>query len=390
MVRLLLVAITIAAALCLGLYFGPMLMDQKGYVLIAVNEWTIETNVVVLVMLIIIFYALLQISEWIIANTWSMWGRTRHWFGWRKHRLAQQKTLSSLLDLAGGRFELAEKNSARYAPFSDQPMLNYLTAANAAQQLGKIKQRDKYLDNAAALDANDSALVVTRLAMLSSDTDAINTANWLASLDADVLNKPEVLNSALTVYQQAKQWPLVLDSAVRLHKSKQITAQAFDEIVVEAHCALLEQAAAKDLESVNQYFNQLKRKYRNSIDIFSCYAKLVINLGGFELVETRLFKLLSKPHNIGLALLLIDVKQAEACHERLLSLESIHGENVIFSATIAALYQQRRQWQQAKDWYQKALEIEPTANRYHQLAIVQQELGEKNGALMSFTKALAY
>ena len=65
MIRLLILALIVFT----GLLVGPMLIDQKGYVLIAVNDWTIETSVVVMVMMMLVFYALLQLLEWSVVNT---------------------------------------------------------------------------------------------------------------------------------------------------------------------------------------------------------------------------------------------------------------------------------------------------------------------------------
>jgi len=386
MVRLLLLAIIIAA----GLFLGPILTDQKGYVLIAVDDWTIETSIVVLVMVIIVFYACLQLAEWAVINTVSLWGRTRHWFGWRRHQLAQEKTLSSLLDLAGGRFEMAEKDSSRYAKLSDQPMLNYLTAANAAQKLGKIAQRDKYLESATLLDSEDSALVATRLRMLIDDSDAIAATAWLATLSAPVLNKPEILALALPVYQQAKQWSLVLPSATKLYKAKLITSEQFDKITWQCHQALLEEAAEIGRVELHDYYNALSRKLRNNIDIFTHYANLVINAGGFNEIETSFFKLLRKDVNFNLIPLLVKANDSKSNSDKLLSLEQKFTKYAVFHSTLADLFADLRQWQEAKSRYQQALELEPSASLYHKLALAQQELGEKNGALESFNKALAY
>lgn len=388
MIRLLLLAIII----CAGLFLGPVLVDQKGYVLIAINDWTIESSVVVMVMVILVFYAGLQLLEWALVNILSLWGRTRHWFGWRKHQLAQQKTLNSLLDLAGGRFALAEKNSARYASLSDQPMLNYLTAANAAQQLGKKAQRDKYLESAASIKSDDSALVATHLKMLLADKDIEQSAKWLENQSAAVLEQPEILSLTLPIYQQTKQWPLVLSGASKLLKHKLMDQDEYKRVEREAHFALLDRAAEEGLDSLHTYYKGLARKLRNDIDIFSHYATLVINLNGFIEIEASLFKFLRKEENHSLIALLASVSSEDAqhCCERLVELENIFGKNALFNSTVAHLNASLRQWELAKSWYMKAIEIEPSASLYHKLAVVQQELGEQNGALTSFNKALKH
>lgn len=384
MIRFLLLILVI----CAGFFVGAMLVDQKGYVLIAFDDWTIESSVVFMVMAILVFYACLQLLEWGIVNLFAFWGRTRHWFGWRKQQVAQQKTLSSLLDLAGGRFALAEKNSARYASLSEQPVLNYLTAANAAQRQGKTEQRDKYLESAALLESDDSALLATRLQLLIDDGDYLQAAQWLEK------HKPsdEITALALPIYQHTQQWQRVLDSAKILLKNKSLGEEAYQEIVISAHQHLLSDASLKDSDSLHICYNEFARKVRNNIDIFSHYAKLMIKLEQFPQVESALFKRLRKKESQSLVMLLSELTENDAkrASEQLINLSGDFDEDAIFLQTIAQLLATQRQWQLAKEWYVKAIALKPTAELYHQLAHVQQELGEKNGALSSFNSALRY
>lgn len=386
MIRLLLLALII----CAGLFVGPMLMDQKGYVLIALNDWTIETSVVVMVMVVLVFYALLQLSEWAIVNTLSLWGRTRHWFGWRKHQLAREKTLNSLLALASGRFAIAEKDSARYASFSDKPLLNYITAAKAAQLQGKKAQRDKYLDYASEINAEDSALIATRLEMLVEDSNAEQAASWLSQQPKSITEQPEVLLLALPIYQQTQQWQLALDTAAKTLSNKLIDANTFAEVELAAHLSLLTEVAEQGAENLHNYYKKLGRKLRNNIDIFTRYAKLAIKLDSFSSVDNMLFKLLKQKSNQKLLLLLPSVTETQQVFDKLNSLEPLYQDESIYHVTKAQLLSKLRQWELAKIAYQRAIELAPSANCYNQLALVQQELGETNGALDSFNKALAH
>jgi len=366
-------------------------MDQKGYVLIAFNDWTIESSVVVLVMVIFLFYAGLQLLEWAVVNLLSLWGRTRHWFGWRRHQLAREKTLSSLLDLASGRFDLAEKNSARYANLSDQPILNYLTAANAAQRLGKKQQRDKYLESAALIDSDDSALIVTRLKLLVDEQEFEAAATWLAQQPV-TSKQPQLMRLALQVYQATAQWELVLPLVHPLLKQQQISQQQCLQFEVEAHCGLLGNIAQQDIEKLTPAFKDLSRKLRNNIDIFTHYAKLNIKSDRYDVVEDEIFKRLRKNMHCALIALLSEVPEeaAQLSSDKLIALEKQYPQEVMIPQTIARLLSKLRCWEQTKVWTLKAIELAPSAGLYHQLAHAQQELGEKNGALSSYNNALAY
>ena len=386
MVRLLILILIIFA----GLFVGPLLQDQKGYVLIALNDWTIESSLVVMVMVILVFYALLQFLEWGLVNILTMWGRTRHWFGGRRQRIAQQKTLESVLQLASGQYIAAEMNSVKNVKFSDLPLLNYLTAANAAQRLGNTEKRDIYLAAASDLDADSLALQSTRL-RLQIESKAFDSAlQWMQEQDSKTLNKIEIMRFTYLVYAHFEQWKFLQPLLPALLKQTVIDEQQCIELQNDCDSGLLTAAAKDGLNSLKNHYKGLDRKIRNNIDIFAKYAKLSIELNGFDEIEKELFKKLTKQVNKSLIVALSSVGEEESVRvsEQLIALSSRYPDNVDLMQVIAQLLIKSRHWPLAKEWLTKALEIKPSIVIFHKLALVQQELGEQSGALNSYQKAV--
>lgn len=387
MIRLLL----LVAIIFLGILVGPSLMGQDSYVLIAINGWTIETSLVVMTMVIIVFYALLQLAEWGLVNAIVMWGRTRHWFGWRKERIAEKKTIAGVLELAAGHFSQAEQLSVSHVKHSKQPLLNYFTAINAAQTQGKIEQRNQYLAQALAYDEKNTALLAMKLKFMIQDKDFNGAKEWLEKQPKSVIQHSDLLGLNLIVAQHFSQWTQMLELNELMLKHRLISSVEHEATTRTVYVTSLKESAVDGYDVMISHYKAVPRKYRNHIDIFCQYAKLSIHFDHLAQIEKELFKRLSKELSTGLLSVLrqCNTKHAKAWSERLVSMDKYHQDEM-FLDVLVDLFMVDREWKQAKDWLLKVIQITPNAVRYETLARTQQELGESSGALDSFNKALGY
>jgi len=388
MVRLLILVLIVFA----GLLVGPMLIDQKGYVLIAVNDWTVETSVVVLVMLILVFYALLQIFEWCLVNALTFWGRTRNWFGWRRQRAAREKTLASVLDLAQGDYLLAEQNSARNAQLSDKPLLNYLTAAQAAQRQGKSEQRDQYLERADELKGGKLAVQTTRLKLHIDAEEFDEALVWLKEQSEVTLSQKAILRYAHLVYLKLNSWDLLLPQLAALKKNGIIDADRAEELLIQCHRGLLKTAAEQSVDELKVYYRSLSRKLRSDIDVFTDYAQLLIERGGFKKVESELFKRLRKSIHAPLLMTLnaVDKADAEAVTEDVALLTRQHPQEVVTFDVAGRLSMKAEHWEKAKEWFNAAIAISPSRELYQNLAFTEHQLGQSSNALTNYQLAIEH
>ncbi|NDH67916.1 MAG: protoporphyrinogen oxidase, partial [Gammaproteobacteria bacterium] len=131
--------------LLLSMYLGIWLQRDPGYVLIMFQHWTIESSFWVAILAIIILLIVLQLGFSIIKSISSM---PQYLLQWRAtHRLsrAQAKTKRGLIEFGEGQWQTAKKHLIAGAANTDQPLVNYLTAAKAAEKLGDHHLRDHYL-----------------------------------------------------------------------------------------------------------------------------------------------------------------------------------------------------------------------------------------------------
>ena len=100
--------IVLFAVIAGAMIAGPLLAGHKGYVLIALGDYTIEMSVVSALLFALLLYFTLLLLEAALARLFSLRGNTRDWFHHRRRTKARQQTLSGALALAEGRYAQAE------------------------------------------------------------------------------------------------------------------------------------------------------------------------------------------------------------------------------------------------------------------------------------------
>ncbi len=140
--------IVLVAAMVAGLIFGPQASGNKGYVLISLGNYTVESSVTSAVILAVLFYGALLIVEWLLGRVFGLRRKTLGWYGSRRRRKANQQTVAATPGHGRGALQPGRKLMLKGASNSDTPLLNYLSAAKAAQARGDDVRRDQYLQKA--------------------------------------------------------------------------------------------------------------------------------------------------------------------------------------------------------------------------------------------------
>lgn len=127
-----------------GLMAGPYLSGKQGYVLIQTANHNYELSVVTLVGLFVFALAVVYSIEWCFSRFTRLSRNTYTWFSRRKQVKAQRQTLEGLMRMNEGDYSKAEKLIGKNAKYSEEPILNFITAAEAAQQRGDEFSANKY------------------------------------------------------------------------------------------------------------------------------------------------------------------------------------------------------------------------------------------------------
>ena len=195
-----------------ALVVGPYIAGHQGYVRIETDAKVIEMSLVMLVVFFCLAMAVVYGIEWAITRFCRLSKGSYDWFFNRRQKKAQQETLEALMRMSEGDYSKAEKLFSKNAKHSDEPVLNLIKAAEAAQQRGDEFEANKYLIEAGKIGGmNNVAVELARAKILVQQGKLPAARSAIDSLLELVPNNTEVLRLAIRIYQDSKAY-IALDN----------------------------------------------------------------------------------------------------------------------------------------------------------------------------------
>ncbi|WP_336758000.1 heme biosynthesis HemY N-terminal domain-containing protein [Aeromonas hydrophila] len=378
--------IVLVAAMVAGLIFGPQASGNKGYVLISLGNYTVESSVTSAVILAVLFYGALLIVEWLLGRVFGLRRKTLGWYGSRRRRKANQQTVAATLAMAEGHYSQAEKLMLKGASNSDTPLLNYLSAAKAAQARGDDVRRDQYLQKAQEENPKAELALTLTQTQLQIEQGQYDTAlAMLESVYALNPRHPMVLDQLRQVHQAREDWAALIDLIPVLHKVGKLTPKQEEDLLQQAWRGRLN-AASGALETLRPIWQELPRKLRQDPDLLAAYGDRLRQLGAdneaAELWLDALRKQVSPQLLARLPKLKLDNYQP-----MLTLLQKIQDQPGV-DATLAQVYLLAGQLDDAQRLLEQEAAKAPNAAVYHALGQVMDKRRLTNKANEYYRQAL--
>ncbi|MCE0722326.1 heme biosynthesis HemY N-terminal domain-containing protein [Legionella resiliens] len=386
MMRLLFAFLILLGAVVLGI----QLNKDPGYVLIAINHWTIETTVWVavfgIIILFIVLYLILRLCQKISHTPRSL---TR----WHSKRLAQKAqaiTRKGLIEYSEGYWLKAKNHLIQALPNTDTPLLNYLTAARAAQKMGDNQLRDDYLREAQhSMPEAKIAVELTQAELQLANHQWEQALATLKHLHDIAPRHPYVLKLIMQLYQEVKDWPQLIAILPDLKKHRVVNQQELELLQYNAYLQrLIDLVKQNQPEVVDAFFHSVPKPLANEPNIIAEYVRFLLKKADFGTASNLLQRALRKdlsPQLIRLYSLLPSDEKQLAFAEGLLK-KNAHSAALYLSLGQICMKQQL--WGKAKYYLEKANEIEPTALAYEIQGQLHEKLGEESLACKSYKKGL--
>ncbi|WP_321149659.1 heme biosynthesis HemY N-terminal domain-containing protein [Aeromonas jandaei] len=378
--------IILVAVMVAGLIFGPQASGNKGYVLIALGNYTIESSVTSAVILAVLFYGALLILEWLLGRVFGLRRKTLGWYGSRRRRKANQQTVAATLAMAEGHYSQAEKLMLKGASNSDTPLLNYLSAAKAAQARGDDVRRDQYLQKAQEENPKAELALTLTQTQLQIEQGQYDTAlAMLESVYALNPRHPMVLDQLRQVHLARHDWAALCDLIPTLHKVGKLTQKQEEELLQQAWNGRLQQAAS-NLETLKAVWQELPRKLRLEPELLASYGDLLRGLGADSEAASLWQEALRKQAMPQLLSRLPKLK-LDNYQPLLALLQKQQGQPEVDNA-LAQLYLLAGQLDEAQKLLEQQVEKAPSAAVYHALGQVMDKRRLTNKANEYYRQAL--
>ncbi|WP_395489800.1 protoheme IX biogenesis protein HemY [Cedecea davisae] len=369
-----------------GIVLGPMLAGHQGYVLIQTDNYNIETSVTGLVIILVLTMLVLFAIEWVLRRIFRTGARTRGWFLGRKRSRARKQTKAALLKLAEGDYQQVEKLMSKNADHAEQPVVNYLLAAEAAQQRGDEIRANQHLERAAELADNDQLPVeITRVRLQLARNENHAARHGVDKLLEVAPRHPEVLRLAEQAYLRTGAWGSLLDILPAMEKVQIGDEAQRTALQQQAWIGLMDQAMAdQGNDGLKSWWRNQNRKTRHQTTLQVAMAEHLIECDDSDAAQEIVLDGLKRQYDDRLVLLMPRLKSGnpEQLEKALRQQIKTQGALPLLQSTLGQLLMKHGEWQQAADAFREAIKQRPDAFDYAWLADSLDKLHKPEEAAM--------
>jgi HemY protein len=375
-------ALAALAALILGAWLGPKLLDDPGFVVIEIAGWRVQTSLLVLAAAVIGLWLLASLVIWLVRLP----GR-----GARAARAARSRRNldRGLLALTEGDWATAERKLNRALRGRTGITAGYLAAARAAQGNGAPERRDRYLalaDRRFGQRHVSTALVRARL--LAAEGESEQALDLLERIHLKHPRHQGVLRLLLECYQACDRWRDVRLLLPALRKAAIVDRSRADELAQLAAGRELE--AAADVEELLAIRRSLRAGVADRREVVVAFARRTLELDRPELAEPALRNAIEEQPDAELLALYAqadaDDRDARIRHcERWLGSQ---GDSADLHLALGRLHLDQRDDEKAREHLQIAVRHSPDPGAYAALGRVLDRAGLLESATQCYRNAL--
>ena len=382
----------IIISLLLAAGIGSYAEHDAGQMIITISGWTIQTSFSFFIILIVVIFLLLHFLLRLLSRLWNMPSQLGSWQKDRHQRLSEKYLSRGLMALVEGNWNKAEVSLTKGAPHSKSPLVNYLAAARAAQQLGAVDRRDGYLMQAYKDDPD--AEVAIGLVQAELQIKHQQTEQALATLTHLHDQKPkqdQVKKMLLHTYAELEDWDAMLELLPKVQRAGILPREQIQAKQLEAYGGLLKKVSmGGDKEKLNNAWSNIPRKLRAQYHLIEVYTKEKLKLADASDCEPLIQKALKKQWDIALLGLygLVEGKDIARQLKFAESFLSGHAREPVLLLTLGRLSVKNKLWGKARTYLEESIEINPLPEAYRTLASVLDELGEHGAAAVQYQKGL--
>ncbi|OTA20926.1 porphyrin biosynthesis protein [Xenorhabdus beddingii] len=377
--------------LIVGCILGPLLSGHQGYVLIQTDSKNITTSITALVIMFLLLQFLLIFIGWCYRRLKRTSTFTHSWiFGGYKRSRARSQTKQALLKLAEGDFKQVERLMTRNVDHAEHPVVNYLLAAEAAQQRGDYFRTNQYIERAAEVADKDQLPVdITRVRIQLAQGEIHAARNGVDKLLNDAPRHPEVLRLAEQAYTLSGAYQSLIDILPTMIK---VDLHSEDEILKlrqQAYIGLMNQVMAeKGSSGLKEWWKDQSRKIRNDIMLQVAMCEHLIECNDHDTAQQIILNGLKQQYDERLLLLIPHLKgsDSEAIQKALAHQLKQHGATPLLNSTLGQVALRHGEWAHAETAFKAALAQRPDAHDYAWLADALDRLQKREEAVQTRNK----
>lgn len=385
--------------LVLLLILGAVVLDKvmtelPGYVLIAVKKTTVEMNLWVAVLSLLVIFLLVR---WTIKLLRLSWRLTRPALGIRSPESASRLANRGMLAYMRGEHAKAQKWLLKSAKKSPMPLVNLLAAAESAQALGDTDKALKFLDKAKPNFGEQTVtMALARAEVMRRAGNHEARLETLLEANEKHANDPMVRDRLCDTYIELGHWEEVREMLPKLRQQlpKDRWQELQGKLVIADIKGIQSQMATATPEEASRKLQMFWLEQASRIqqlpDVASEYARSLIMVGDTKEAEVTVRKFLrsnwQKDMVLYYGLMESDDPIAQLSHAE--GWLKRHSKDGALLLTLARLSMRNHLWDKAKGYYERSIEAEPSREAYGELARLLAHLGDHQNSGLVYRDAM--
>lgn len=358
------------------------------------NIWSISLTSTTLFIIIFFSFASLYLLTAIFRFFFGLNNRIHTHQKKKLSAQAHQELTRGLLYFTEGQWQQSEKMLTDNVAYSEAPLLNYLAAARAAHMQEAYKRRDSYLTKASDQGKD------THIAVSISQAEMQYTSRQLEQARATLIHllesypkHPYAIKLLAKIYFEQEDWDNLFLLLPELNKQSLIKDHERNKYETTALSGIfMALAHKKDRHKMQILWKKLPADIRQKPEAVLLYCKALSTAGDTKISDKLLITTLNEDWNEKLIMrygyiqhsnLGSAIKRAEKWLKK-------HENSPQLLLALARLNRKNQLWKESKVYYNKSLNISPSATVYLELAELLEELGEEENAQTCYMLGLKY
>ena len=366
----------------------------SGYVIVGLGQWSVETSLLLTTVVLVLAFVLLYFAVRLVVTALRLPKILKQRGFEQRSKLSQEALLTGLIESAEGNFETAEKHLIRHAANSGVPLINYLTAARAAQSRGALEQRDEYLQLAQeTMPEAELAIGLTKAELQLSNQQFEEALESLTQLDKIAPSHAAVLKLMHQAYANLSDWQGLRLIIPKLQSNKVMMEAEIKLLETETFSSLIKQKSdARDAVALRNLWLEIPEHIRKSSGIQQLYFAAMIDAGAEVEVEPLVRQAIAKEWSETLVVLYGCIHMPDTA-DQLTKGEAwlkAHPNDAILLRVLGKLSLRSGLLDKAKTYLQASLAAEPSVEAYQLMGDVLMKENDPLSACQFFRNGLLF
>ncbi len=378
-------------ALGIATWAGLNLSHDPGMMIVTMGGWRVDVplwfGALALVVLFALVRALFGLLSGMVRATKFLANLSSQFHKNRAKKLSSR----GLVALAEGHWSKAEKYLVQGAEYSDIPWLNYLSAAKAAQELGKDDKRDYYLKRAQKLTpGSEVAVSLTAADLQFKHQQYEQSLETLNQVSHKAPNHPYMLTLLQKIYLQLHEWDKLKELLPRLKHYHALSNDEYKQIEKTVYFHLLAEKSKGSLEDLKAFWHKMPKECKTEGEIASAYVKALLKSN--DPIDAENILRAALKHDWQEELIILYGHLTHPQGQKVLNLAESwlhqHPQSPGLLLTLGRLCEQQQLWGKAQRYFEASLSLKPTPETYAELGSLLEKMNKPALGAQYFKKGL--